>query len=144
GKPREALADWDRAVALSAGAQRQELRLRRADTLVRLKEHGKAAAEALRLAPSPTLHAANRYNLACLLALCGAAAARDAALPLPLRERLAEAHARRAVGQLSLADRAGYFKQPANREHLDRDGDLDSLRDRADFRAFVSGLRAAK
>src|SRR5262249_7644974 len=149
GKPRDALADWDRAVALAPAAARTAARLGRADGLARAGEHDRAAAEAAALSRSPGLSAEDAHNPAGAFALTparasalsAAAAGRDAARPLPLRERHAEERARAAVALLGRAARAGYFRDAANVTHMGKDADLDFLRGRADFSAFAAGLR---
>jgi hypothetical protein len=140
GRLREALADWDRFLALAPPAMRTEGRFRRADVLARLGDHRQAAPEARALARLKGWGPGLLYDLACLFSLCSAAAAKDANCPLPLREREAEAHARQAVAVLRRAADAGYFSPAAARAHLAKDPDLDNLRRRADFRAFVAGL----
>ena len=80
------------------------------------------------------------YDLACVAALCGPTARADLARPLPWRERFAERAARQAIAWLHEAHKAGFFKSQATRDHMSKDTDLDSLRGRADFKAFVAGL----
>jgi hypothetical protein len=65
---------------------------------------------------------------------------RDAARPLPQREKLAEEYARKAIALLHRAGAAGYFASPAIVAHLDKNADLDILRSREDYRAFRLSL----
>jgi tetratricopeptide (TPR) repeat protein len=138
GRHRQALADWDRVVALAPGPLSGRARLRRAEARARAGEHGPAAGEAGALAAAKGLRAADRYDLARVFALCAAAARGDDARPLPVGERLAEEHARRAVGLLKEAAAAGHFRDRRNRADLERNADLDALRGRADFRALLA------
>lgn len=64
-------------------------------------------------------------------------------LPLPLRERLAEARARAALELLHRAAKAGFFRASATVARMSRDPHLDFLRGRAEFKAFVATLTAA-
>jgi serine/threonine-protein kinase len=143
GRHREAIADWDESVRLDSGASRAYLRLRRADSRARAGGYLRAAAEAEELAvdgaPAGTL-----YNLACIHALNAVAAGKDAARPLPERERRAEQYARAAVALLHRVAATGYFHDPKRVEHLDKDDDLAGLRGREDYRAFRKTLTPEK
>jgi serine/threonine-protein kinase len=144
GRLPEADADWDRAAQLVPPAQRIASRLQRAIVLVRAGHHQQAAAAADALSDLNAVTPGNRYDLACVYALASAAAARDAAAPLSLREKFAEAHAARALLLLAGARDAGFFKDPAKLGLLDKDRDLDALRGRDDFKRFRAGLKPAK
>jgi hypothetical protein len=74
--------------------------------------------------------------------LCSAAAANDASLPPAERERLADQYGARAVELLRKAQEAGHFKNPGRVEHLKTDKDLDPIRNRSDFQAFLADLEA--
>jgi tRNA A-37 threonylcarbamoyl transferase component Bud32/tetratricopeptide (TPR) repeat protein len=71
-----------------------------------------------------------RYNLACALAL----GSRHG--PPADRER----RATRAVQLLTSLLDGAFYQGPTNAAHVDRDTDLDPVRDRADFRAFRARL----
>jgi eukaryotic-like serine/threonine-protein kinase len=138
GRPRDAAADKDRALAVAR--QWPELRLAWALTQARAGDYRTAAAEADDMARTPSLSGSTLYDLACVLALSASAAARDADRPLLERAPTAEGYARRAVALLGRAHQAGFFRDPADRAHLDRDDDLTFLRERDDYRAFVKTL----
>jgi serine/threonine-protein kinase len=140
----EADADWDRVVQVAPAAQRVAYRIQRAAGLARAGYYQQAATAADALAGQKELTAENHYGLARALALASAAAARDAAAPLPLREKVAEVHAARALVLLATARDAGFFKDPAKVALLDKDGDLDALRGRDDFKRFRAGLKPAR
>jgi len=136
---RDALADWDRAVELAEPKARAGYRLRRADCLARAGQPAKAFREAQALAKtSPPGWV--WYALGSIAANSSAVALRDTTRPLPWRERFAEQAARQAVVWLYKAHKAGVFKVAANAAHLKVDPDLDSLRQRDDFKAFVKQL----
>jgi serine/threonine-protein kinase len=134
GRHAEALRDWDRALELEPGPDRNDLRLQRALTLVQLGEHIRAAAEAEDLAQAKGLTARNFYDAARVHARVSAAVGKDTAQPP------AERHAARAVELLAQARAAGFFKDRANVEQAKKDPDLDPLRGREDFKKFLGEL----
>ena len=84
--------------------------------------------------------AGSDYNLACCYALFAAAIRKDDKRPAVLRSEEGEKLAREAMQSLRRAKANGYFAVPANRKQLDKDTDLDSLRTRADYKAFLATL----
>ena len=125
----EALADLDRAQERVPDAKKDQLRMDRAIVLGRLGRHAGALAEAdaaLRKDGGP----ASLYRGACVYALSSAALAQDAQLPLPQREKQAEAAAKASLALLERARQAGYFDKPDRRKHVQEDEDLASLRQR--------------
>jgi tetratricopeptide (TPR) repeat protein len=84
------------------------------------------------------------YNLACLHALNAASVSRNQHRPLPEREKHAEQYARAAVALLKQAASTGSFRDPAWVTQMDKDSDLDFLRDRDDYKQFRAGLKPAK
>ncbi len=138
---RDAIADWDEALPLNDNpADSAYFRLSRVDALARAGDHRRAMAEVEDLARGQALPAESLYDLSCDAALSATAVARDASRPLPERDKQAEVWSRQAVELLQRAAKAGFFRDPANRTHLDKDADLAFLRDRDDFRAFVQTL----
>jgi hypothetical protein len=73
-----------------------------------------------------------RYNLACALAQAAKAGPADG------RER----HAAKAVAVLTDLLAGPFFRNPVNVAHVDKDTDLDPLRDRDDFKQFVQKAKA--
>jgi serine/threonine-protein kinase len=128
----EAIRDWDRAIELDEGSMRDAIRMGRASCLAQFGEHARAGAEANALTegkdvPGPTL-----YYAACVFALAAASVKDDA--------KLSEQYAGRAVALLRQAQKAGYFKQPANIAHMKKDNDLRALRSRPDYRDLLKEL----
>jgi tetratricopeptide (TPR) repeat protein len=144
GRHRQAVADWDQAGRLDTGPQGPFFRLSRADSRARAGDYLPAATEADDLGRAPSLPGATLFHLACIHALNAASAARDLARPLPEREKRAEQYARQAVTLLKRAASAGYFRDAAKVAHLDKDSDLDFLRDRGDYKQFRAGLKTSK
>jgi tetratricopeptide (TPR) repeat protein len=130
----EAVRDWDRAIELADGPERNYFRLQRAVCLVHAGEHLRAVAEANALTegkdvPGPTL-----YDAACVFALAASNVNDDA--------KVSEQYAGRAVALLRQAQKAGFFKQPANIAHMKKDDDLRALRARPDYRDLLKELEA--
>ena len=76
------------------------------------------------------------YNAACYFALAAKAAAGNPALPPAERADRADRYARQAVEYLDRAIEQGF----TDRAHLLKDTDLDGLRDRADYKAFLARM----
>jgi tetratricopeptide (TPR) repeat protein len=107
--------DWTRAV--------------RARALAQLKRYQ----EALDEAQSCDTKRESAYHVACAYSLLSAAALQDVKLAPPNRNKVAEAHASRAMELLGGLDwKSGWYLEP-----LKRDKDLEPLRFRPDFRALV-------
>jgi tetratricopeptide (TPR) repeat protein len=100
----------------------------RAAVLARRGRHAEAAEAANRLAALKPKDGVSLYNAACGFALCVAASDDKA-----LQARYAE----RSLALLRQAFAAGY----TDVVHIEHDKDLDALRGREDFRAFLDGLR---
>jgi serine/threonine protein kinase len=144
GRAHEADAEWERALALVPEALQADLRrdrtISQAASRARAGDYLGAAAVADELAHAPALSGSTSYNLACVLALSAAAAARDADKPLLERARNADRYACQAIALLQAARQDGYFRDASNLAHLDQDEDLVFLRQREDYRAFVKTL----
>jgi serine/threonine-protein kinase len=138
GRHGAAAADWEQAARLDTSALRVSLRVQRALALAHAGEHAQAVTQAERLLRLGRLPGTGVYNLACVYALSARATAGAATRPLAQREKQAEQHARIAVGLLQVAQRAGFFRARPTRDKLKKDGDLDYLRRRDDFRQLVS------
>ena len=83
---------------------------------------------------------ADLYNLACVAALAAAAARTDPTLAESTRASRSESFGETAMSYLNRAEAVGFFRNPANAAHFHKDSDLDSLRDRDDFRRFASAI----
>ncbi len=129
GRSAEAVADWDRALALDDGSGRAALRLGRADALARGGDAARALAAADELAGAEKLTFGQRYNLACVYAL--------AAAKLPPAD--ADGAAAKAVVALRQAVAAGF----RDVGHMLHDGDLAAARTRADYAELLWDLADA-
>jgi len=83
------------------------------------------------------------FKLASFYAKASATLATDHVLAVEDRQRLTEQYAVSAVRLLNCAEQAGFFERSRqeNREALDKDPALATLRDRADYRSFRERLR---
>jgi tetratricopeptide (TPR) repeat protein len=128
----DAIRDWDRAIELDEGSMRNEFRLRRTVCLAHAGEHARAVVEANALIEGKDVSGSTLYDAACVCALA-AANVKDNA-------KLSQQYAGRAVALLRQAQKAGYFKQPANIAHMKKDNDLRALRARPDYRNLLKEL----
>src|SRR5581483_230698 len=132
GRYGEAVADWDRVIALNdEPADRPAYRLLRALALVKSDGYARGVAEAEELArghpPSSPPAGADLYNYACLFSRASAAARDDTRLGPAERRRLAESYAGAAMDWLRRTAAVGFFDDPMNREHARGDADLAPL-----------------
>ncbi len=141
GRHANALADYDRVLTLCDEPDRNQVRLWRANTLVRHGDHARAVAEAEELAARKPIAGSTYYDLACLYSLIAAAVSADTGLPMPERNDRAERHAARAVALLAKSHEAGYLKQARAAAHMMEDKDLAPLRGRADYQEFLRALK---
>jgi serine/threonine protein kinase len=126
----EALAEWDRAIPLQQPEMRPNLTLERAATLVRSGDPIQAIAVAAKFAAEPKATAPILYDAACVFALV-ADRPSDAGNSLSREEC-----AKRAVALLQQAIAKGW----KNAEHMKKDDDLKSLRERDDFKKLLAEL----
>ena len=80
------------------------------------------------------------YNLARVNALAASAVRQDVLLEANDRDRLADQYAVRSLELLGHAREAGFFQVREKREKLSGESDLEALRGRPDYQAFVRGL----
>ena len=144
GRAGEADAFFARALELWQELARQapqvpdyQAGLRHTGIALRLRkgDHAGAARLAEEEARATPGLATDRYNAACHLARCVAAAEQDVRLPPAERKAAAEKYARRAVELLAEACKAGV----ATPSMLQTDPDLAPIRARADFQKLATG-----
>jgi tetratricopeptide (TPR) repeat protein len=133
----EALEDWDRALELDEGKNHDQWCLGRAITLARAGEHARATDEADKVAEKAKVakpaNGSRLYDAARVYSHASLAARQET----PRAER----YAARAVQLLEQAHRAAYFQTPAKMKLLQKDRDLDPLRQREDFKKLLSQLK---
>jgi tetratricopeptide (TPR) repeat protein len=125
----EAAADWDKVAELSAEAERPQFRMNAAADHARAGQVDAAFLDAEELAKNA--NADTLYNAACVFALASAAPQST-----PLSQATREKYAQRAVALLQQAVAKGW----KNIEHMKKDDDLKSLRDREDFKKLLGEL----
>lgn len=138
---RDALSDWQKALELSRGDDRELIRQDRAFALAFAGDHDQAMAEVDDLLRG-RVNGRLLYNLACVTAVSAAALAKDEKQPEAARARAADEMAGRAVELLRRAWLARLFRDRERIDHLRKDPDLDFLRGRADYRALERELLA--
>jgi eukaryotic-like serine/threonine-protein kinase len=132
----EALQDWDRAIELDDSEEKTASRVERAVTLIRSGDHARAVAEANALAAEKAVTGDTLYDAACVLSIGSSVVKQDA--------KLQQQYAVRAVELLTLAKGQGYFKDAQNVEHMNKDSDIDPLRQREDYKKLLAELEAKK
>jgi hypothetical protein len=125
GRYSDALADWDRAIAVDGGRHQVPLRLRRASNLLNLREHARAAEDAAVIARAPAARGEDLYGAACVYALCAALAIADA--------EEADGYAKQSV----LVLREAFARGHTGRKPIGTDPDLKALWARDDFQRLV-------
>jgi serine/threonine protein kinase/Tfp pilus assembly protein PilF len=148
GNPRGARPNYDMGIALREGlvekfpaneTYRQDLRRdygNLAETLLQLADHAEAAREATKLTLDSPAGWHWHRRAAGVLARCASLAAKDDGLAEPLRKKLAQAYADRAMEQLREATRKGFN----DGNQLNSDASLKELRRRADFKQLLAEL----
>jgi tetratricopeptide (TPR) repeat protein len=127
----EAAADWGQVVQLLGNAAPDDARLRHAYMLVQAGDGDKGLAALEKVIASPTLPAPLLYDAACAFAIAAGAKHQGNA---------AEPRAVKAIELLQRAQATGFFQPPPRLAWLKQDPDLDSLRNRDDFRKWLAQL----
>ncbi len=137
-----ALRDWDRAIELAGeGSKRVDgLRASRALALAYQGEIQRAMHEVSAVPRTGPDTGVVLYNEACIFALAAESAASDLVRSAEKRETLIEQYAARAMSALAEARRAGYFRDVSKVENMRSDKDVDALRSRPEFQAFLQDL----
>src|SRR5262249_33684509 len=128
----QAVSDWGRAIELDDGRNTVLLRIKRASTLLNLKDHVRAAADAQAIAESTAATGQELFQAASGFAYCMRFADKD--------DPAVESYGQRAVTTLRTAAAKG-FRNPAR---LKSSADLEVLRSREDFRKLIAELEASK
>lgn len=128
GQPKEAEQAYKRVLLLTEGPAPPNLRIWHALSLAYLKEHARAMSEADTLAQAENADGYLLYGAACVYALSAAAVGNDS--------EQTERYAARAVELLGRAVAKGW----KDAVHMKKDNDLDSLRQRKDFRKLLNEL----
>ncbi|MFO0879559.1 MAG: protein kinase [Gemmataceae bacterium] len=142
GDRHRALVDHERLLPLLPDSDRLNYQIAQAGLEAHLGRYRAEAATLPELTTRPGLTGQNLYNLACLAAICADKTARDDSRPLAERERAADRLAALAVSLLARAHQSGDLRSAIDRQRLQRDPDLDSLRTRDDFQALSRKILA--
>ena len=139
GRPADAAADFDRALAMDDGSRRQAIRLDRATAWARAGEPDRAVAEAEALLAAGPPSGELNYSAACVFAQSSAARRRKAG-GRGDGDAQAERDATRTLALLTRAAAGGWFAKPTNRRNAQIDPDLNPVRDRPDVRLLMMDI----
>jgi tetratricopeptide (TPR) repeat protein len=143
GRLPEALAAWDRAIALDDDDERKRtLRLLMLTALARTDDYANVAVINETLEGQARHSGTMLYPLARAFALAAKSAEADARLTPEDRARRIDEYTARAVNLLQVAQGLGYFADRAARDDIATDRDLDSLRTRPAFQKLLADLKA--
>jgi serine/threonine protein kinase len=134
-----ALRDLDRAIELSTKPA-LILTLGQGAARIVAKDHTGNAAKADELASQPKASAFLAYNAACVNARSAAVVREDKKLSAAEIDKLSEQYAAKALEWLRKARAAGYFRDTADVKGLKTESDLACLRDRDDFKSWLTEL----
>jgi tetratricopeptide (TPR) repeat protein len=124
----EAVKDWEQAVALSPETEKLPQRAQYAASRMLAGQVTEAVADVVELTKHNDWHYRHWYDFACIYAIAsGKIAAKK------------EEYANRAMELLEKAVKAGF----KNAAHMAKDSDLDSLREREDFKKLMAEIAAA-
>src|SRR5262249_49134671 len=144
GRHAEATRDWERALELDDGHDKEFLRSKLAESRLRRFRKDKDAAGCLAAAAEyealKRTDAGSLYDAVCNRAVCPAVIPEDPKTSGADAARLAQEQADLAMAWLHQAVAAGY----KNAGHMKQDKDLDALRERDDFKKLLADLQAKK
>jgi hypothetical protein len=114
------------------------LRQQLAYALARAGDHEQAMLVVADLEKPASRKGESLYELGCISALASAAAAQDMRLSASARQKRAESHALQAIRLLKAAFADKKFLDSLRKNaHIHEDHDLDSLRERDDFKQLL-------
>jgi tetratricopeptide (TPR) repeat protein len=134
----EAVPDMEQALRHDDGSQRDRLEVGLASVLLVEREYSQVMTTAEAALQRPGLAPAVRFYWACNVATAALAAGQDEHLTPQRRRELEETYARRAVRILDELRASGYFRDPEALTNLKTAPGLESLHERADYKAVVS------
>lgn len=133
----EALREWESALGLAEGPERDELLLEQAYTLGNdTEEHERVADLADKLSRSPA-YSTEHYELGCLYALAARGAGKRQELPSREKEAIVQRYIARALVHLHHAETQAYFLKKGNLENLRTNPELDAIRSNEGFKALL-------
>jgi eukaryotic-like serine/threonine-protein kinase len=136
----EALTDWKAALGFSSAVDHDRLAIARAATLVHMGRHAEATAEVSSIAQKTDAGDDLIYATARVFALAAGKVTRNANMPVNDKDKVRQQYSSRALEFLRNLAKRGYFKNPVNLRHLQKDPDLDSVRKERDFSLFLENV----
>jgi tetratricopeptide (TPR) repeat protein len=128
----QGVSDWDRAIELDDGQNAVSLRIKRASTLLNLKDHVRASADAEAIAQSSAATGQELFQAASVFAYCLRFAGKGSGQ--------VESYGQRAVATLRKAAAKGF----RDVKRLKSSDDLEPLRSREDFQKLIAELETSK
>jgi hypothetical protein len=140
-RSREAIGILEGVTTRTTGSDRRDARLRRAEILARLGDHGEALSAAKSVTLGMEYSLTDYYRAAVIAAVAARAARADGRLVAAERDRLSEEYAAWAVRILLKASLLTTRPDEVI-ARIKKYPDLESLADRDDFRRLISELQA--
>jgi tetratricopeptide (TPR) repeat protein/tRNA A-37 threonylcarbamoyl transferase component Bud32 len=137
GRSREAAEDWTKVIELAPEPVPPWYRFTLAFNLLEIGELDRALAQASLAKQASSGSGADLYNLACFYSRAAMAVQMDQRKKGEERSRLVESYVADGLSTLEKADQAGFFRDPATRDHARTDSDLKILRGREEFRRIL-------
>jgi tetratricopeptide (TPR) repeat protein len=134
----ESLSDWKRVLETEPDAMRRlRWQVFHAGALAQVGDHRGAIAEITALDGQAGLSNDDRFNIACVYGLAGAAANEDQRISTPDRERVVGEYGDLALTVLTKLHDTGFFKEPSHLKELLEVRDLALFQSRADFQELI-------
>ena len=126
---------WQRRIQMVGENQRRVANRRSglARSLALAGNHAQAVRELATVTLAADGERKSTYNSARVLSLAAVAAADDALLAVPIREKLADEYAAEAIRNLQALLAKGFFREPANVVAITQESDFEPLFDRDEF-----------
>jgi hypothetical protein len=144
GRHRESVEEWTQVVELSNQPVPVGYRISLALALAQTSDLNRALDQVQLVKPpsnasgESNITGVDCYNVACLYSLSAVAVRKDDRMAPDLREKSVKAHISNALQWLTAAAKAGFFRDPGNRDHARKsDDDLKILRDLPEFHQII-------
>lgn len=136
----EASQYWTKNLVIAPPHLVTLFRVNRSLALARAKMHQEAVQEAREILKSAELDTHAQMELVHVFALAAEAAKNDQNLTPQNRGQMVESDVSEAMASLWRLEQQGYFKNPKNCSDLQKNPDLDEIRDHSDFEALLRSV----
>jgi serine/threonine-protein kinase len=134
--------ELENAIRLGDGTERVDLQIEHGLGLAVMGNHRRAASLMKEVSKAPSLSAGQHYSLALVYHYAALAAREDPQLGLPMRTRLAQEYAAKAVQGLRKAQAAGFFKDKDSVRRLEAFSANPEIGPRKDFKELAAEVKA--